>query len=161
MAGPRPRSPPRHLEPSLRRHLLRPLPRRVQAWRDSLPPPRRLPALLPWLVSSPDVTDHRKARCVLSSKSSSPHRFPDRRWVISSDDGKASCWLQTSSDSGSSGPVNIDPFTGSGASTPLPRFADLEIKERVGGARNGRFLKRWDISAVCLRILQLGQPFGL
>ncbi|TVU26400.1 hypothetical protein EJB05_28946, partial [Eragrostis curvula] len=39
-------------------------------WHDSLPPPERRPAFLPWLVAPRDAAGNRKARCVFSSKSS-------------------------------------------------------------------------------------------
>ncbi|TVU00821.1 hypothetical protein EJB05_53739, partial [Eragrostis curvula] len=100
-------------------------------WRNSIPPPARRPALLPWLLAPRDGTGYQKALCVFSSKKK-PHRaaateicFPDRRWVISVEDGRAARWLLTSSSfnySGLGGPLN-----GSTGAVSLPRFQD-EIK---------------------------------
>jgi hypothetical protein len=112
-------------------------------WRDAIPPAHCRPAFLPWLVAPRDAAGHCKVRCVFSSKSSSPHRTAgsevrvlDRRWVISTDDGTATCWLLTPSTAAQSACAAVDPLTWSAAAMPVPRFPDV--------------VKRWEESAVGL-----------
>ncbi|TVU26383.1 hypothetical protein EJB05_28926, partial [Eragrostis curvula] len=103
-------------------------------WRFSLPPVLSYPAFLPWLLS-PRVgnANHRRARCLFSSKSTrSGHtttyavRDKDRKWVIGAEDGTA-YWLVTVSPESC---VLVDPFTGSAVTNPMPCNPD-ELKPWV------------------------------
>ncbi|CAL4994608.1 unnamed protein product [Urochloa decumbens] len=109
-------------------------------WRHALPPPPLRPAFLPWLLSPPDsdTTNHRRARCVFSSTSSRGRAaaateiwVPDRRWVVSPEDGTA-----TSALSGNNNLAGGDLLlTGSAGAAPLPSFPlDDETKWWAGHA---------------------------
>ncbi|TVU26379.1 hypothetical protein EJB05_28922, partial [Eragrostis curvula] len=108
-----------------------------RSWRDSLAPPDRRPAFLPWLVPPSDVAGHRKARCIFSSFKLSPHRAAATEiciLVISTDDGTARSCLKTTSCADSDSSL-VDPLTGSAVAIPLPSHPD-EIKwweERIVG----------------------------
>ncbi|KAL6868160.1 hypothetical protein ACP4OV_015005 [Aristida adscensionis] len=112
-------------------------------WRDTLPPPPRRPAFLPWLIAPRDATGHRRARCVLSSCSSSGGRrrradvlVRDRRWVIRADDGAAAAALLAASPGSSSGGGDADPLAGSSAAAaplpPLPAKIDAWVDHAFG-----------------------------
>ncbi|TVU26373.1 hypothetical protein EJB05_28916, partial [Eragrostis curvula] len=115
----------------------------------STPPPTTLAStpsaspgstFLPWLVAPRDATERRKARCVFSP-STSEICVPDRRWVISAEDGTSTCWLDNNTTSfvQSNDPV-FRFLNGSASSTPVPLLLSDEIdswEERAVGVSSG------------------------
>ncbi|CAO2148177.1 unnamed protein product [Urochloa humidicola] len=100
-------------------------------WRNSLPPPARRPTFLPWLLSPPDSTNLRIARCVFSSASSRGRAAAateiwvrDRRWVVSPEDGTAVSTLIAAFPGSSHNNLAAGDLllTGSAGAAPLPRF---------------------------------------
>ncbi|KAK8447428.1 hypothetical protein SEVIR_8G071900v4 [Setaria viridis] len=106
------------------------------SWHDTLPPPPCRPAFLPWLLSPPDSSKRRRARCIFSSRSSRRAAATatdiwvrDRRWVVSPVDGTAASTLTTAWPSSSCLVGADDLLTGSAGAAPLPRLpSDGETK---------------------------------